>query len=194
MSGCASGLFLRRAKDAGWEVEGIEPCEPLARKAQECLGAEARIHPTTLQTTPLPAGCFDVVTLWDVLEHVANPIAFLRHAGSLLKSGGYLFANVPNLDSVQARVFGRKWPLLLPEHLNYFNTRSLQLCGTKADLHWTGSFQRPAMFSLSYILHRLEQHRIPGVSLSSGLIRALGIKDLMLPIPLGEICGVWRYA
>jgi SAM-dependent methyltransferase len=192
--GCASGLFLRCALDAGWHVEGIEPCEPLAEKARENLGAEARVHSSILQEARLPEASFDVVTLWDVLEHVPNPVAFLGFAGSLLKSGGYLFANVPDIDSIQARVFGRRWPLLLPEHLNYFNSGSLRLCGTKADLQWSRSLRRPASFSLNYIFYRLEQHRVPGVSVSSGLIRALGIKDLTLPIPLGEICGVWRQA
>jgi SAM-dependent methyltransferase len=191
--GCASGLFLRCAVNAGWEVEGIEPCDPLVRKAKEHLGAQARIHSSTLQVAPLARASFDVVTLWDVLEHVPDVIDFLNYAGSLLKSGrGYLFANVPDLDSIQARLLRSKWPLLLPEHLNYFNRESLRLCGAKAGLQWIGSFRRLANFSLRYILFRLQQHCIPGASFVFRSLENSGVKNLIVPVPLGEICGVWR--
>jgi SAM-dependent methyltransferase len=191
--GCASGLFLRCAMDAGWEVEGMEPCEALAQKARETLGPKARIHCTTLQAAQLPTTSFDVVTLWDVLEHVPEPTTFLRLAGSLLKSGGYLFANVPDLDSIQARVLKSRWPLLLPEHLNYFNSTSLQMCGKKSGLQWVQSCQRSATFSLGYVLYRLQQHRIPGTPLVHRLVNSLGLGNFIIPVPSGEICGVWRH-
>jgi hypothetical protein len=136
---------------------------------------------------------FDVVTIWDVLEHVPNPVEFLRLAGCFVKPEGFLFANVPNLDSVQARFLGRKWPLLLPEHLNYFNSDSLQVCGKKADLRWIQACQRSAVFSLGYVLYRLQQHRVPGTSLANRLVSSLGIKELTIHVPLGEICGVWKH-
>jgi SAM-dependent methyltransferase len=190
--GCASGFFLRCAKDAGWGIAGIEPSETLCRKARDILGPTVEIHCTTLQLSDLPPLPFDVVTLWDVLEHVPNPLEFLRLAAGFIKPGGYLFANVPNLDSIQARLLGRKWPLLLPEHLNYFNYKSLQLCGKKAGLRWIQACQRSAVFSLGYILYRLQQHRVPGTSLANRLVRTLGIRNLIIRVPLGEICGVWK--
>lgn len=189
--GCASGFFLQHAKEANWDIAGIEPSEVLYTKAREVLGPTAEIQCTTLQLSHLPLLSFDVVTLWDVLEHVPNPVDFLRLAGSFLKAGGYLFANVPNLDSIQARILGRKWPLLLPEHLNYFKSNSLQMCGKKAGLRWVESCQRSAAFSLGYILYRLRQHRIAGTSLAHRLVNNLSISELIIPVPLGEICGVW---
>jgi SAM-dependent methyltransferase len=191
--GCASGFFLRCAKDANWDIAGIEPSEVLYTKAREVLGPTAEIQCTTLQFSHLPFLSFDVVTLWDVLEHAPDPVDFLRLAGSFLKPGGYLFANVPNLDSIQARLLGRKWPLLLPEHLNYFNSDSLQMCGKKAGLWWVQSCQRSAAFSLGYVLYRLQQHHIPGTSLAYRFVSSLGIRDVIISVPLGEICGVWKH-
>jgi len=191
--GCASGFFLGHAKDANWEIAGIEPSEILYTKACELLGPTAKIQCTTLQLSDLPHLSFDAVTLWDVLEHVPNPVDFLCLAGSFLKPDGYLFANVPNLDSIQARILGRKWPLLLPEHLNYFNSNSLQMCGKKAGLRWVQSCQRSAAFSLGYVLYRLQQHRVPGTSVANRLVSSLSISDLIIPVPLGEICGVWTH-
>jgi SAM-dependent methyltransferase len=190
--GCASGLFLRRVVDAGWKGEGIEPCEPLVRKARQVLGSEARVHFATLQAAPITAASFDAVTLWDVLEHVTDPIRFLGLAESLVRPGGFLFANVPNLDSIQARLLRSKWPLLLPEHLNYFNLDSLKMCGARSALHWIDSCRRSAAFSLGYVFYRLRQHGVPGSSLAFQLVNKVGIRNLTIRVPLGEICGVWK--
>jgi predicted SAM-dependent methyltransferase len=73
-----------------------------------------------LETVSLE-GKFDAITAWDVLEHVPHPRAFLSACRSLLRPGGFLFLNVPDLDSWEGELLGRRWPLLLPEHLNYFN-------------------------------------------------------------------------
>jgi SAM-dependent methyltransferase len=189
--GCASGLFLRRALDANWEVVGVEPSEVLARKAQEALG-RAEIHCSTLQAARLPAASFDVITLWDLLEHVPDPVLFLRGCARLLRPQGYLFANVPDLNSVQSRLLRGRWPLLLPEHLNYFTPRSLRTCGEKAGLPWIGSCRRPVAFSVDYIFYRLRQHRIPGTSFAQKLVKRIGLGNRLVWAYLGEICGVWK--
>lgn len=190
--GCASGLFLRRAIDAGWKGEGIEPCEQLVRRARQVLSSEARVHFATLQAAPITEAAFDVVTLWDVLEHVPHPIGFLALAGSLLKPGGVLFANVPNLDSIQARLLRSKWPLLLAEHLNYFSLASLKVCGGRSGLQWIDSCRRSAAFSLGYVFERLRQHGVAGCSLAYRLVNNVGLGNLTIRVPMGEICGVWK--
>jgi SAM-dependent methyltransferase len=190
--GCGSGLFLKCAIDAGWEAEGIDPSSGHCASARSIPGLNSRIHETTLKYARLPAASFDVVTMWDVLEHVPDPICFLKDAGSFLKSGGVLFAKVPNLDSIQARVLGWKWPMLLPEHLNYFNSGSLRMCGSKADLQWVGSFRPVSVFSLGYVFWRFQQHDLPFASFAFGWLRSRAIRSFLVPVPLGEICGVWR--
>lgn len=189
--GCASGLFLQHAINAGWDVVGVEPSQELYRAAQQRLGPQAAIYGSTLQSIILPPASFDAITLWDVLEHVFDPVFFLKRCASLLRPGGHLFANVPDLDSLQSRILGSRWPLLLPEHLNYFNRRSLQLCGNNAGLQWVASCRRPAAFSLGYVLFRLEQHQVPGVSYMQKFVRSVGQEDRLLSVHLGELCGVW---
>lgn len=190
--GCGSGVFLGTAVNAGWKGEGVEPSKPLVRKARQFLDSDTPVHWSTLQAAPIGGRDFDVVTLWDVLEHVTDPIGFLSQARSLLKPGGILFANVPDLDSFQARLLGSKWPLLLPEHLNYFTCRSLKMCGAAAGLHWIDSCRRSAAFSLGYIFRRLRQHGVPGSILACRLIDKVRIKNLTIRVSLGEICGVWK--
>jgi SAM-dependent methyltransferase len=188
--GCASGLFLDQAQHAGWSVTGIEPSETLSAEARERLAGRGEIHCGTLETFP-SYPIFDALTLWDVLEHVPDPLAFLSACRALLRPGGHLFLNVPDLDSRQARLLGRRWPLLLPEHLNYFNRKSLRLCGERAGLTFEAFGRRRAWFSTRYVALRVAQHNIPG----SGLLRSLSqgpLGRILVPVSLGETYAVWR--
>lgn len=190
-AGCASGYFLREARRAGWSVAGVEPSETLYAKAVETLGADADIRCSILEHANFPAASFDVITLWDVLEHVPDPANFMSLCAQLLKPGGSLFVNVPDLDSVQARLLGKRWPLLLAEHLNYFNRPSLRTCGDLAGLQWVHFGRRRVSFSVKYILFRLSQHRIPGTSVLRQFVGPV-FGGISIPIHLGETVGVWR--
>ena len=135
---------------------------------------------------------FDVVTMWDILEHIPDPVPFLRRAASLLRPGGLIFVKVPNPDSLEARVFGGRWPLLLPEHLNYFNLRTLQMCGSKADLQWVTSHNPTVAFSVGYVLYRLKQHHVAGSSIAAWFAEITGVSRVVVPLRIGEICGIWK--
>jgi SAM-dependent methyltransferase len=189
--GCASGIFLSAAANAGWNVVGVEPSEALCDAARARLAGRGEIIQAPLEQVGLQPSSFDVITLWDVLEHVTDPVAFLERCCSLLAPGGILIANVPRLDSLQARVFGRRWPLLLPEHLSYFTYASLRLCGERAGLTWVGKGERAAFFSVSYILRRMAQHGIPGVTTAGRLADWTGFSKALIPIRMGELFGIW---
>jgi SAM-dependent methyltransferase len=189
--GCASGAFLCSAADAGWIVVGVEPADVLCAKARQRLGGRGEVLCAPLQKADLPPASFDVLTLWDVLEHVPDPVAFMRHCMSLLKPRGYLFANVPDLDSIQARFLGKRWPLLLAEHLNYFNRSSLRVCGALARLRLVEFGRRPASFSLEYVFYRLAQHEVPTATLGHRLISRSRWNQICVPTFLGESYGVW---
>jgi 2-polyprenyl-3-methyl-5-hydroxy-6-metoxy-1,4-benzoquinol methylase len=113
--GCATGAFLA-AGSADWQVVGVEPSAEAARIAQEQLGL--KIYSGTIEQAPLEPGQFDVVTMWDVLEHVTNPYETLSHVKRLLRPDGVLVARVPNLDAWDARLFGHCWAGLdQPRHI-----------------------------------------------------------------------------
>ena len=135
---------------------------------------------------------FDLITLWDVLEHVTEPAQFLALAASHLKEGGYLVLNVPRVDSLAAKMLGLRWPLLLAEHLSYFTIPSLNFCGTAAGLKLMHTGQRPAAFSLGYVFFRAGQHGIPGANLMRRLLIVLGLAKWSVPVWLGEVYAVFR--
>jgi SAM-dependent methyltransferase len=190
--GCASGTFLDCAAKAGWDVVGVEPATTLAENAAQLLAGRGRVFCAALHQAPLQPASFDAVTLWDVLEHVPQPLEFFCSCARLLRPGGHLFLNVPDLDSWPARLLGSHWPLLLPEHLNYFNRPSLRLCGERAQLEWRRFGRRRSSFSVEYVLYRLAQHRILGTPLAHRVAKRSAWGRAMIAVPLGELYGVWR--
>jgi len=191
--GCASGRFVEAASAAGWNAMGIEPSETLSVQARRLLAGRATVIKATLQQAALERDSFDAVTMWDVLEHVTNPVEFFETAAALIRPDGLMAVNVPNLDSLPARLFGRRWPLLLPEHLNYFTPRSLQACARGAGLTPLALGSRPVNFSVKYVLRRTAQH----VRLLGGLNAMLeksALGDRVVPVWMGEIYAVWRKA
>jgi SAM-dependent methyltransferase len=189
--GCASGTFLLKALEAGWQVAGIEPSKVLYNEAVERIGDRGTVLPLTLEEADFGDRRFDAITLWDVLEHVVDPLNIMKMCRDLLKPGGRLFLNVPDLDSFEARFLGRRWPLLLPEHMNYFNRPSLKLCAEKSGLELVRFGRRPSQFSVRYILYRLSQHQIPAAKLLS-VAAQTPLGRILIPIYLGETYAVFR--
>jgi SAM-dependent methyltransferase len=189
--GCASGAFLGLMRESGWRVAGVEPSGSQFQRAVQLLGPAEDIQQCVLQEASLQ-GNFDLVTMWDVLEHVTNPPEFLTMAASLLRPGGCLILNVPRIDSPAARLLGRRWPVLLAEHLNYFTIPSLRICGETAGLGLVHTGQRPAAFSLGYIAFRAGQHHIPGSGFANRLMSAMRMSGWSIPIWIGEVYAVFR--
>jgi len=189
--GCGSGLFLELAARNGWFVAGIEPSIRFFRAAQERLGAQAQLANVTLQDADLPAESFDVVTAWDVIEHVEDPVDFVMRCARLLRPGGLLFVKAPDIESLAARLMGSHWPVLLPEHLHYFTRRSLEICGKRTGL-WPAHFSRqPVFFSLDYMLYRLSHHGIPASRWIHRVVQKTFLAGAVVPISVGELHVQW---
>lgn len=119
--GCALGFFMEAAAHRGWLAEGIDISAHATSYAREELGLDA--HTGTLHTVPLEPGSFDVVTAWDVIEHVTDPVEELRAMRRLLRPGGLLVLSTPDIGSRIARLTKSRWMgfKLAEEHLVYFD-------------------------------------------------------------------------
>ncbi len=122
--GCAAGFFLKVASDAGWDAHGIEPNKGLAEFGRTRYGVN--IVTENFLSIHLPSNSFDAVTLWDVIEHVPDPRAYMREVLRILKPGGYFFVNIPDFGSIFAKLSGKKWWFLSPVHIYYFNRITLK--------------------------------------------------------------------
>jgi SAM-dependent methyltransferase len=116
--GCGTGHFLAGARQAGWQVTGLEP-SPRARQDATARVGQPVLEPEALAA--LPAGSFDVITLWHVLEHVHTLQATLAQLVAQLAPGGRLLIAVPNPDSLDAQHYRQHWAAYdVPRHLYHF--------------------------------------------------------------------------
>jgi SAM-dependent methyltransferase len=129
--GCASGFFLKVAQDRGWAIEGVEISDAMARSAEQLLGQP--IQPN-LSAAQFADGSFDVITLWEYIEHVLDPREELLQVRRSLKPGGIVALSTPNAGTVEAKTHPEQWrELKPPEHLSFFTIdtllRLLRECG-----------------------------------------------------------------
>jgi len=123
--GCGAGAFLEGMRERGWEVEGIEPGVRAATYAREELGLE--IQNATLEEAHLEPVSLDVVTMWNVLEHLSDPAQSLNRIREALRPGGLLVFAIPNVESYDLRLFRQYWAGYdLPRHLFVFPPETLQ--------------------------------------------------------------------
>jgi SAM-dependent methyltransferase len=172
--GCATGIFLQGIRNSGnWEPYGVEINQHVAHIAQE-HGLDVRLG--TLEQAGFADEFFDVVTLWDVLEHLHDPAGSLSEIYRILKPDGLLVIRVPNASSWDSQLFGRYWAGLdSPRHLYVFTpvtldallavshfqsiTRSSQIGGYPTFLlslrFWNGARNKPSIVrdSLIKFLH-----------------------------------------
>jgi 2-polyprenyl-3-methyl-5-hydroxy-6-metoxy-1,4-benzoquinol methylase len=132
-AGCATGLFMGVARDAGWDVEGLDISEFALSRARE-RGFQVRHG--TLPDPSLPANAYDAITLWDVIEHVPDPAAVVRECQRLLKPGGVLAMSTPDAGSVPARMLRGKWLGFrsIDEHLYFFSRATMTAMLSRAGL------------------------------------------------------------
>jgi SAM-dependent methyltransferase len=168
--GCSSGAFLGTMRGGSWKLYGIDMEASTAEKARAATGAEVFVGDAL--DAPFPAESFDVITGFDLLEHVYHPRQFLAKVLEWLKPGGIVYFGLPNIDSWEARMLGTYWyGLELPRHLSFFSPRSLRHVLTSLGFQEISLFTPPTAYvedSASYIC--------------SGVLQKIGIS----PLPMSK--------
>ena len=123
--GCAAGFFLKVMEGKGWETTGVEISALMADFARTELKLN-NVFLGTLEDQQFEAESFDVITLWDVIEHLEDPRSVLAKTKLLLKNDGIMVLETQNVESVFARLMGRRWHhYKFEEHLWHFSPKTL---------------------------------------------------------------------
>jgi 2-polyprenyl-3-methyl-5-hydroxy-6-metoxy-1,4-benzoquinol methylase len=138
--GCSFGFFLDAARKRGWSVEGLDVSEYAATYARFHLNLSVQNAPVTAAC--FPEKSFDVITLWEVIEHLLDPVRALQHLSGFVKDDGMLVMGTPNVDSYLAMIQGKQWRNWEPPaHLLYFSpgtmNRLFERCSLKMVAHET---------------------------------------------------------
>ena len=137
--GCAAGYFLTLARDRGWEPYGIEISDFHLKKARENLGRK-QIIGVPLKMASFPPNSFDVITMWDVLDHLTDPLGELKEIGKILKKKGLLIMRVRNMayHILMNRLFKKNLLGIIQNpttfHLFGFNNKNMKVLLEKANL------------------------------------------------------------
>lgn len=122
--GCSLGYFVEAAIHRGWDAEGLEISPYAAREAQD---AGLKVRCGVLEDAGYEDGSFDCVTMWDVLEHVPDPVGHMLEVRRVLADDGLVVIGTPDLGHLAFRLKKVKWRHLKPaEHIFYFNRFSIR--------------------------------------------------------------------
>jgi 2-polyprenyl-3-methyl-5-hydroxy-6-metoxy-1,4-benzoquinol methylase len=123
--GCGTGRFIEVAQEENWAVAGLELFSGVAEETARRLGIKVTVG--SILEADLPAHSFDVITMFDVIEHVEEPVLALQSCARMLKPGGVLVLTTPNFNGLGRRLVGKNafaiWP---DEHLVYFKPSTLR--------------------------------------------------------------------
>jgi SAM-dependent methyltransferase len=181
--GCYSGVFLDVAASRGWSVVGLEPSRWAAEAARK-KGHE--VHSGTLEATPLPRGHFAVATMWDAIEHYADPVKELRLARGVVRDGGYLVLSTMRSDAWVVRLLGRRWPWYMRMHLYYFTPRTLERALQLAGWQLVHLHGYSHVVTWDYLMLKLGPYAPRASAAGRRLLKRLRLSDRTISIGLGD--------
>ncbi len=136
--GAYTGVFVEIAARHGWNAWGIEPSQWAVEQAR---AQGLQMIPGALEEADLAPESYAVITMWDVIEHVTDPLGTFQAAWRALEPGGILVVHTMDLNSPFARLMGRRWPWFMEMHLCYFSRQTMTAFLEKADFEivWMGA-------------------------------------------------------
>lgn len=182
--GTAGGAFLQVCKQRGWQIAGCEPNQWLCRWAKDNYGID--VAAGTLFEQSYQSASFDLVTLWDVLEHTPDPNAVLRECSRLLKPGGVLVVNYPDIGSWIARIMNRKWVFLLSVHLFYFDKKTMRCLLEKSGFEVIKIKPHFQFLEAAYIFKRAQAYMGGIATIGRNALERLRLDKALIPYWIGQ--------
>lgn len=187
--GCAGGASLVAARNLKFQPSGVEPSRWMADFGRRTYNVD--IQDGILEPGRFAPGTFDIITTWDVLEHVPDPNALIQLIRDLLKPGGLYVLTYPDAGSLPARLLGDKWPFWLSVHLLYYDRATIRRQLEK--LHFEVMRIEPydQTLKLGYVLERATPY-VPPVGLLRPLIGAIGLSETPFTYNIGQTIVIAR--
>lgn len=182
--GSYCGVFLNVARAAGYAVLGVEPSRWASEYAKREFGVETILG--TLSDVGEGAG-FDIVTSWDVLEHVSDPQRQLQEMNRVLKPGGLLAFSTLNIANWYPSLLRERWPWLMDMHLYYFDDALVEWMLKRAGFRLIEARDYCHIITVEYFLWKLSSLGIPGLGWLRSVISKTPLRRSFIPFRFGDI-------
>jgi 2-polyprenyl-3-methyl-5-hydroxy-6-metoxy-1,4-benzoquinol methylase len=188
--GCATGDFLRLAKGR-FEAYGADVSSPAIETAKGLQPdlADRLFVSDTAASLPEDVRDLDVVTAWDVIEHVGYPVDMLRRLAGRLAPDGIVAISTPNAGALTARLMGARWAFMTPpEHLGFFDPDVLAHAFAQAGLRMEGWMSKGKWANVGFVLYKAA--RVFPDLLAQGLVERVGTSRLgrvCIYVPTGDV-------
>jgi 2-polyprenyl-3-methyl-5-hydroxy-6-metoxy-1,4-benzoquinol methylase len=183
--GAYTGALVAVSAQHGWSAVGVEPSRWAVSQAHV---RGLAVLEGTLASVPFEDESFDVVTMFDVIEHVFDPLSLLQSAARLLKPGGIVVVHTMDAGSLTARLMGSRWPWLMEMHLHYFTRRTLSRALEQSGFRVLEIFAEARVISAGYLATRLGA--LFGNRLGQSLARVLDLLRMgkvQIPLNTGDL-------
>jgi len=187
--GCSTGFLLDEARKLGWEVSGVELSEWAAKYAKEKFGLN--IYNSSLKKANIPNNSYDVAIMLDTIEHVLDPRAVLFEIQRILKPGGILYVNTPDIESNSSRLLKAKWWGINQFHLCYFSKRTLTDLLAFTGFASCKYIAHKRTFTLGYWVQRFASYNKPIHKVLYFISEKAGLKDKLLTTNLWDQIGIF---
>jgi SAM-dependent methyltransferase len=185
--GCSTGEMLEAASSS-FTVTGVEADERTSRAAAT-RGLD--VFNGSLCDARFPEGHFDVAAMYHVIEHVPSPRRELLELRRIIKPGGWLVLETPNIANVWYRLLGGRWRQFIPDHIFFFSPRTItRLCES-------GGFEVRELrsvgkaMSLRLFINRLGRYHRPSANLLEAASDRLNLSDLTIRLKLGDVMRLY---
>jgi SAM-dependent methyltransferase len=186
--GTAGGAFLDAAKEYGYDAWGMEPSAYLVEQGKN---RGLQIEQGTIEDNQFEKNSFDMICLWDVIEHLTDPKGSLRIIRDLLKPDGVLLINYPDIDTWQARLFGKRFWWIISVHLTHFSPKTItEICNLTGyeTVRFKPYFQT---LEFGYLADMAVHLNVPLAKLGRGLLPGF-VKRIPIPYYASQTTSIAR--
>jgi SAM-dependent methyltransferase len=187
--GCALGGFLAMAKEHGFEVEGVEIAEYAAEQARTRL--HVKVTNSDIYAAELAPESYDVITLWDVIEHLPDSNLALEKIIRALRPKGYVVFSTGDVSSAWARLTGKRWQLLTPpQHLYFFSPCSISGLLKRHSVSVKEIYHQGKWVTMAFVLFKAQESVGNIMKPLAMAVRLSGLHNAQIRINLGDIMTV----
>ena len=187
--GSYCGAFLKVATQNKLHVVGVEPSPWAVKTSLDIIDAD--VIQGTLNDIPKNSSKFDIITMWDVLEHFSDPVKELKQINKQLKSDGVLIFSTLMIDNWFPKITGKNWPWYMDMHLFYFTESTLAAMLGQAGFNIIESKKYCHIITLEYLLSKLDTLEVRFISFFAKSLASRVVKFKLsqktIPFKFGDI-------